>query len=47
MPEQLKNKPNSKEFNKYLKSFMKQRERSHRKKVLQEVATSLALMIAG
>lgn len=47
MPEHLKNAPNSKEFDKYLKSFMKRKERQHRRKVLQEIATSALLMIAG
>lgn len=47
MPEHLKNTPNTKEFDSYLKSFVKKKEQQHRKKVLQEIATSLALMIAG
>lgn len=47
MPEQLKNAPNSKEFQKYLNSFIKNKERQHRKKVMQEIAASALLMIAG
>jgi hypothetical protein len=47
MPEHLKNTPNSKEFQSYLKNFVKQKEQAHRKKVLQETLTTLALMIAG
>lgn len=47
MPEQLKNQPNSKEFNKYLNSFLRKKERQHRHKVMRDIATSVALMIAG
>lgn len=47
MPEQLKNNPNSKEFNSYLNSFIKRKERQHRRKVIQEIASSTLLMIAG
>lgn len=47
MPEQIKNQPNSKEFDKYLSNFMKRKERQHRRKVMQEIAASVALMIAG
>lgn len=47
MPEQLKNNPDSKEFNKYLNSFVKRKERQHRVKVMQEIASSALLMIAG
>ncbi len=47
MPEHLKNTPNSKEFQKYLESFVKKKERQHRKKVVHEFATSVALMFAG
>ncbi len=47
MPEQLKNAPNSKEFQKYLNDFIKNKERQHRKKVMQEIAASALLMIAG
>lgn len=47
MPETLKNNPNSKEFNKYLNTFLKRKERQHRKKVVQEIAASALLMIAG
>jgi hypothetical protein len=47
MPEHIKSAPNSKEFQQYLNNFVKKKERQHRKKVLQQVATSIALMIAG
>ena len=47
MPEQLKNNPSSKEFQKYLQTFVKKKERQHRRKVMQEIAASVALMIAG
>ena len=47
MPDQLKNQPNSKEFQKYLQNFVKTKERQHRRKVLREIVTSFALMIAG
>ncbi|HMS31440.1 MAG TPA: hypothetical protein PJ984_03520 [Candidatus Saccharibacteria bacterium] len=47
MPEHLKSAPESKEFQSYLKSFVKQKEQLHRKKVLREAMTTLALMIAG
>lgn len=47
MPEHLKSTPQSKEFDKYLKNFIKRKERQHRKKVVQEVALSLSLMLAG
>jgi hypothetical protein len=47
MPEQIKNKPDSKEFNQYLNSFIKRKERQHRRKVMQEIASSALLMIAG
>lgn len=47
MPEHLKNTPNSKEFQKYLNNFVKRKERQHRKKVMQEIAASALLMIAG
>lgn len=46
MPESLKNKPNSKEFKKYLSSFVKNKERLHRKKVLHEIVDSALLIIA-
>ncbi len=44
MPEHLKHAQNTKEFDEYLKSFVKQRERQHRYKVLREIAASIALM---
>lgn len=47
MPEHLKNVPNSKEFQKYLNGFVKKKEKQHRKKVMQEIAASALLMIAG
>ena len=47
MPEELKNKPDSKEFNKYLNNFIKRKESQHRRKVMQEIASSALLMIAG
>ena len=47
MPEHLKNAPESEEFQKYLQSFIKRKEKQHRRKVLSEVAASLSLMIAG
>lgn len=47
MPEHLKNTPNSKEFDKYLKEFMKRKESAHRKNVLKEIVASVSLMIAG
>ncbi len=47
MPEHLKSATNTKEFDSYLKSFVKKKEQQHRKKVLHEIATSLALMLAG
>lgn len=47
MPEHLKDAPNSKEFQKYLNGFIKKKERQHRRKVMQEIAASVALMIAG
>ncbi len=47
MPEHLKNHPNSREFNKYLDNFIKQRERQHRKNVFKEIVTSISLMLAG
>jgi hypothetical protein len=47
MPEELKSAPNSKEFNRYLNTFVKRKERQHRKKVAQEVVAAALLMIAG
>jgi hypothetical protein len=47
MPEHLKSAPNSKEFQKYLSNFVKKKERTHRRKVMQEIAASALLMIAG
>ncbi len=47
MPENLKSAPNSKEFQKYLNNFVKKKERNHRRKVMQEIAASALLMIAG
>lgn len=47
MPEQLKNNPDSKEFQQYLVNFLKDKERQHRKKVMREIADSVSLMIAG
>lgn len=47
MPEHLKNAANTKEFEKYIKNFIKRKESQHRKKVLKEAATSLTLMLAG
>lgn len=47
MPEHLKSAPNSKEFQKYLNNFVKKKERTHRRKVVQEIAASALLMIAG
>lgn len=47
MPEHLKSAQNSKEFEKYLSTFVKKKERQHRKKVAQEVLASALLMIAG
>jgi hypothetical protein len=47
MPEHLKSAQNSKEFQKYLNNFVKKKERSHRRKVAQEIVASALLMIAG
>lgn len=47
MPEQLKLNPNSKEFDKYLQTFVQKKDRQHRRKVMREIAASIALMIAG
>lgn len=47
MPEQIKNNPDSKEFHQYLQGFIQKKERQHRKKVMREIATSLALMFAS
>ena len=47
MPEQIKNSPDSKEFQQYLQGFIQKKERQHRKKVVREIVTSIALMIAG
>lgn len=47
MSDQLRNNPNSKEFQKYLEGFVRTKERQHRKKVMQKIAASVALMIAG
>lgn len=47
MPESLKNAPESKEFQSYIRNFVATKEREHRKKVLREIASSFALMIAG
>lgn len=47
MPEHLKDAPNSKEFDKYLQSFIKRKERTHRKNVMREIVTSISLMLAG
>lgn len=47
MPEEIKNKPESKEFQKYIQKFLRTKEREHRHKVLREVAASVSLMIAG
>lgn len=47
MPEHLKSAPNSKEFQKYLNGFVKDKERQHRKKVMKEILASALLMIAG
>ena len=46
MPEQLKGASNTPEFEKYLKTFIKKKEREHRLKVVQEIAISASLMIA-
>jgi transcriptional regulator of NAD metabolism len=45
MPEAIKNKPNSKEFNSYLNSFMRRKERQHRHKVFGQAIKSLALIV--
>ena len=47
MPEHLKNTPDTKEFQKYLQTFVKKKERQHRKRVIQQIAASVALMMAG
>lgn len=47
MPEHLKNAPETKEFDNYLKNFVRAKEQQHRKKVMREIATSIALMMAG
>ncbi len=47
MPEHLKDAPETEEFHNYLQSFVKTKEKQHRRKVLSEVMTSLSLMIAG
>jgi len=47
MPEQLKDAQNTPAFDAYLKTFLRRKEQDHRKRVLQEVAASLSLMIAG
>lgn len=47
MPEHIKSAPNSKEFQSYLNSFVKKKERAHRRKVVKEVVASALLMIAG
>lgn len=47
MPEQLKNAPQSPQFQKYLTSFIKRKERAHRRKVMREVLSSVGLMIAS
>ena len=47
MPDHLKDTPNSKEFDKYLKNFMKKKIRQHRHKYMREVMNSLALLITA
>ena len=47
MPDHLKNAPNTKEFQKYLESFVKKHERQHRKKLLKEIVNTAFLMIAS
>jgi hypothetical protein len=47
MPEHLKNAPNSKEFDTYLKNFMKKKVRQHRHKYLKDALSSFALMITA
>ena len=47
MPDHLKNAPNSKEFDKYLKNFMKRKMRLHRQKAVREIAGSIAFMISA
>lgn len=45
MPEHLKSTPDTKEFDHYLRSFVKTKERQYRRKVLREVAHSLSMIV--
>lgn len=45
MPENIKNAPDSKEFDTYLKNFMKKKVRQHRRSYMREIANSVAMMI--
>jgi len=45
MPDHLKNAPDTKEFAKYLQSFIKRKEAQHQVKVAKAAVTSLSLMI--
>lgn len=47
MPENLKNAPNSKEFDKYLRNFMKKKVRQHRRNTMREILSSVAAMITA
>lgn len=47
MPDHLKSAPNTKEFHDYLQNFLKKKEKQHRRKVVQELASTALLMIAG
>ena len=41
MPDQLKNKPDSKEFDQYLQKFMKRKLSQHRVKAFRQAVNSL------
>lgn len=45
MPEELKNNPDHKDFDAYLRSFMRRKEMQHGAKVAKEAANSLSLAV--
>ena len=47
MPDHLKDAQNTEEFQKYLTTFVKTKEKQHRRKIIKEVMTAFTLMMAG
>jgi len=45
MPEELKNNPNHKDFDSYLRSFMRRKEIQLSAKVAKEAASSLSIAV--